>query len=80
MILNRRDLLKYALGMPAAAWLTNFRALAQPASKMVKITGIKTMGLDNLNDGCLIRIDTDAGSWDTARRVCRRLPLVKESR
>src|SRR5207244_3084157 len=44
-----------------AAWLTNFRALAAPASKMVKITAIKTMGLDNLGDGCLIRIETDAG-------------------
>jgi galactonate dehydratase len=59
--LNRRDLLKYALGAPAAAWLANFRALAAPASQMVKITAIKTMGLDNLGDGCLIRIETDAG-------------------
>src|SRR5713226_2829999 len=61
MDLSRRDLLKYALGMPAASWLTNFRALAAPASKMVKITAIKTMGLDNVGDGCLIRIETDAG-------------------
>jgi L-alanine-DL-glutamate epimerase-like enolase superfamily enzyme len=61
MTLNRRDLLKYALGAPAAAWLTNFRALAAPASKMVKITAIKTMGLDSVGDGCLIRIETDAG-------------------
>jgi L-alanine-DL-glutamate epimerase-like enolase superfamily enzyme len=61
MTLNRRDLLKYALGAPAAAWLTNFRALAAPASKMVKITAIKTMALDNVGDGCLIRIETDAG-------------------
>jgi L-alanine-DL-glutamate epimerase-like enolase superfamily enzyme len=59
--LTRRDLLKGALAMPAAAWLTNFRALATPASKMVKITAIKTMGLDNVGDGCLIRIETDAG-------------------
>jgi L-alanine-DL-glutamate epimerase-like enolase superfamily enzyme len=28
---------------------------------MVKITAIKTMGLDNVGDGCLIRIETDAG-------------------
>src|SRR6266478_9865842 len=61
MKLSRRNLLKYALGMPAASWLTNFRALAAPASKMVKITAIKTMGLDNVGDGCLIRIETDAG-------------------
>jgi len=59
--LTRRELLKCALAIPAAAWLTNFRALAAPVSKMVKITGIKTMGLDNVGDGCLIRIETDAG-------------------
>src|SRR5579863_6791447 len=59
--LTRRNLLKCALAMPAAAWLTNFRALAAPTSKIVKITAIKTMGLDNLGDGCLIRIETDAG-------------------
>lgn len=58
---SRRDLLKCALGLPAAAWLANFRALAAPASQMVKITAIKTMGLDNVGDGCLIRIETDAG-------------------
>ena len=52
--MNRRDLLKYALGMPAASWLTNFRAWVALASKMVKITPIKTMGLDNVGDGCLI--------------------------
>lgn len=61
MTITRRSLLKVAFGMPAAAWLTNFRALAAPASKMVKITAIKTMGLDNVGDGCLIRIETDAG-------------------
>jgi hypothetical protein len=61
MDLNRRDLLKYALGLPTASWLTHFRALAAPASKTVKITAIKTMGLDNVGDGCLIRIETDAG-------------------
>src|SRR3984893_18796989 len=61
MDLTRRDLLKYALGMPAASWLTNFRALAAPASKMVKLTAIKTMGLDNVGDGGLISIETDPG-------------------
>jgi L-alanine-DL-glutamate epimerase-like enolase superfamily enzyme len=59
--LNRRDLLKCALGMPTAAWLAKFRALAAPLSQTVKITAIKTMGLDNVGDGCLIRIDSDAG-------------------
>src|SRR5271169_689713 len=61
MNVTRRDLLKCAFAMPSAAWLASFRALAAPASKMVKITAIKTMGLDNVGDGCLIRIETDAG-------------------
>jgi hypothetical protein len=61
MKLNRRNLLKAALGMPAATWLLNYRAAAAPHSGQVKITKIKTMGLDNLGDGCLIRIETDAG-------------------
>ena len=61
MNLSRRSLLKTALGMPAAAWLLNYRAIAAPYTGQVKITKIKTMGLDNLGDGCLIRIETDAG-------------------
>lgn len=61
MNLSRRSLLKAAVGMPAAAWLLNYRALAAPFTGQVKITNIKTMGLDNVADGCLIRIETDAG-------------------
>jgi L-alanine-DL-glutamate epimerase-like enolase superfamily enzyme len=62
MAVSRRSfLLKAALGMPAAAWLLNYRSLAAPHTGQVKITKIKTMGLDNLGDGCLIRIETDAG-------------------
>lgn len=61
MKLSRRSLLKAALGMPAAAWLLNYRAAAAPHAGQVKVTKIKTMGLDNLGDGCLIRIETDAG-------------------
>ena len=61
MTTSRRSLLKAALGMPAAAWMANLRVLAAPVSQMVKITAIKTMGLDNVADGCLIRIETDAG-------------------
>jgi L-alanine-DL-glutamate epimerase-like enolase superfamily enzyme len=49
------------LALPAAAWLTNYRALAASLSKAVKITAIKTLGIDNVGDGCLIRIETDAG-------------------
>src|SRR5438552_17943704 len=61
MKVSRRSLLKAALGMPAAAWLLNYRAMAAPHIGQVKITKIKTMGLDNVGDGCLIRIETDAG-------------------
>jgi hypothetical protein len=39
----------------------HFQSLAAPFTKMVKITDIKTLGLDNTGDGCLVRIDTDAG-------------------
>jgi L-alanine-DL-glutamate epimerase-like enolase superfamily enzyme len=42
-------------------WLLNYRAAADAHAGQVKITKIKTMGLDNLGDGCLIRIETDAG-------------------
>ena len=61
MNLSRRNMLKAALGVPAAAWLSNYRAIAAPFTGQVKITSIKAIGLDNLGDGCLIRIDTDAG-------------------
>ena len=58
---NRRDFLKAALLLPAGAYLAKFQALAAPHAGMVKITAIKTLGLDNVGDGCLIRIETDAG-------------------
>ncbi|MBI2687348.1 MAG: mandelate racemase/muconate lactonizing enzyme family protein [Acidobacteria bacterium] len=61
MRLARRDLLKFAMGLPAASWLSNYSALAAPFAGLVKIKSIKTLGLDNLGDGSLIRIDTDAG-------------------
>src|SRR3954447_1788195 len=61
MNLTRRTLLKSALGIPAAAWLTNFHVIAAPYTGEVKITKIKTMGLDNVGDGCLVRVETDAG-------------------
>ena len=35
---------------------------------MVKITAIKTLQLDNVGDGCLIRIETDSGD-DRVRRI-----------
>jgi L-alanine-DL-glutamate epimerase-like enolase superfamily enzyme len=61
MNVSRRSLLKVAVGMPTAGWLLKYRAIAAPHTGQVKITKIKTMGLDNVGDGCLIRIETDAG-------------------
>ena len=61
MKVNRRDLLKMVIGAPVASWLLGYRALAAPFANMVKITAIKTMGLDNLGDGSLVRVETDAG-------------------
>ena len=61
MNLSRRSLLKVALGMPAGAWFMNYAAIASPHTDQVKITNIKVMGINNVGDGCLIRIETDAG-------------------
>jgi L-alanine-DL-glutamate epimerase-like enolase superfamily enzyme len=61
MNLTRRDMIRLTTALPAAAWLNNYHAFAAPAAQMVKISGIKAMGLDNVGDGCLIRIDTDSG-------------------
>ena len=53
--------MKFALGLPTASSFASLELLAAPSTGLVKITSIKAIGLDNLNDGCLIRIDTDAG-------------------
>lgn len=58
---TRRDLFKTALSFAGVSYLSGYRAMAAPFEKMVKITAIKTMQIDSVNDGCLIRIDTDAG-------------------
>ena len=58
---TRRDFCKAAMILPGGAWLAKYRALATPYAKMVKITAIKTLQLDNVGDGCLIRIETDSG-------------------
>jgi L-alanine-DL-glutamate epimerase-like enolase superfamily enzyme len=61
MEITRRRLVRMALSLSTAPWLLHFQSLAAPFTKMVKITDIKTLGLDNTGDGCLVRIDTDAG-------------------
>lgn len=58
---TRRQLLRAALAAPPGAWLARYQALAAPARKLVKITAIKALQLDNAGDGCLIRIDTGSG-------------------
>lgn len=54
-LLTRRHLLKLAV----PSWLAAYNAIAAPAAKSVKITGIKCIGLANLGDGCLLKILTD---------------------
>jgi L-alanine-DL-glutamate epimerase-like enolase superfamily enzyme len=61
MPLTRRRLFQFAAALPAGNWLANYHAMAQSAAKMVKITAIRALELDNVGDGCLIRIDTNAG-------------------
>lgn len=58
---TRRDFFKAALLLPAGAYLARFQALAAPLHGAVKITAIKALQLDFQFDGCLIRIETDAG-------------------
>jgi L-alanine-DL-glutamate epimerase-like enolase superfamily enzyme len=58
---NRRSFLKAALLLPAGVHLARFQALAAPNAGKVKITALKAMDLDIVGDGCLIRIETDAG-------------------
>jgi galactonate dehydratase len=49
------------LALPAGPWLATYRAWAAPFEKTVKITAIKALQLDNVGDGCLIKVETDAG-------------------
>ena len=58
---TRRDLLKAAMAVSAGPWLASYRAWAAPFERAVKITAIKALQLENTGDGCLIRVETDAG-------------------
>jgi L-alanine-DL-glutamate epimerase-like enolase superfamily enzyme len=58
---TRRDLLKMALAAPAGLWLANYEVQAAPLLGTVKITAVKALQLDYQGDGCLVRIETDAG-------------------
>ena len=76
--MNRRELLKAALALPAWQLFAPLEALAQPARGMTKITAIKALQIKDAQT--LIRIDTDAGisgygecgtDGNTARAVIR---------
>lgn len=58
---SRRNFLGKLIAIPAGIWLSDFTAMSVPVSKQVKITAIKAMQLDFQSDGCLIKIETDAG-------------------
>jgi galactonate dehydratase len=49
------------LALPAGSWLARYQGLAAPLRGAVKITSIKTLQLDFEGDGCLVKIETDAG-------------------
>jgi L-alanine-DL-glutamate epimerase-like enolase superfamily enzyme len=58
MEFSRRTFLKT---IAAGTCFANYRSLAAPFEKLVKIAAIKSLGLDNVGDGCLIKIETDSG-------------------
>lgn len=62
-IYSRRNFLGRLLALPAGIWMSNFDAICESSSarKQVKITDIKVIQLDFEHDGCLIKIETDAG-------------------
>jgi L-alanine-DL-glutamate epimerase-like enolase superfamily enzyme len=51
------------MALPAGLWMSNFDALCESSSAVdqVKITAIKVIQLDFEHDGCLLKIETDAG-------------------
>jgi galactonate dehydratase len=58
---TRRDFFKAALLLPAGMYLEKFQALAAPLRGALKIAAIKALQLDFQFDGCLVKIETDAG-------------------
>ena len=58
---SRRNFLGKLIALPAGLWLSKYNMFSASAGKQVKITAIKAMQLDFQFDGCLIKIETDAG-------------------
>lgn len=61
MMTTRRDFLRFALALPAGAWLSRYQALAAPYQGKVKIKAIKAMQIQNIAGNCLIKVETDSG-------------------
>src|ERR1035437_2515848 len=58
---TRRDLLRMALAVPAGSWLGNFEMLGAPLRGAGEITSPQGLRLHFRGDGCLVRIESDAG-------------------
>ncbi|MFA5818274.1 MAG: mandelate racemase/muconate lactonizing enzyme family protein [Bacteroidales bacterium] len=58
---SRRNFLGKLIAIPAGLWLSNYHAFSAPLRNQIRITAIKAMQLDFEHDGCLIKIETDAG-------------------
>lgn len=58
---SRRNFLGKLIAIPAGLWLSNYYTFSASLRNQVKITAVKAMQLDYLDDGCLIKIETDAG-------------------
>jgi L-alanine-DL-glutamate epimerase-like enolase superfamily enzyme len=58
---SRRSFLGILTGIPAGVWLRNYSGFSASGRNQVRITAIKAMQLDFQFDGCLIKIETDAG-------------------
>lgn len=58
---SRRDFLGKLIAIPAGLWLSNYYTFSSPLRNQVRITTTKAMQLDFQGDGCLIKIETDAG-------------------
>jgi galactonate dehydratase len=58
---SRRNFLGKLIAIPAGLWLSNYYTFSSPLRNQVKITATKAMQLDFQGDGCLIKIETDAG-------------------
>jgi L-alanine-DL-glutamate epimerase-like enolase superfamily enzyme len=61
--MNRRNFFSKMMALPAGLWMSNFDTFCESSSAVnqVKITAIKVIQLDFEHDGCLLKIETDAG-------------------